>query len=190
MPRLLIIVGSTRPGRAGLPIAQWFAARAEAHGGFDVDVADLAELALPLMDEPNHPRLQRYEHAHTKAWSARVADADAIVIVTPEYNHSFTAPVKNALDYLHNEWKGKPVGVVSYGGVSAGTRAATALKAVLSALRMTVAGDVPIPFMSQFIDDDGVVQPNETMEAGADAVLDELLRLDASLRPLREPVAA
>jgi len=190
MPRLLIVVGSTRPGRAGLPISQWIAARAEAHGGFEVDVADLAEIDLPLLDEPAHPRLQRYEHEHTKAWSARVAAADAIVLVMPEYNHSFTAPVKNALDYLHHEWKHKPVGIVSYGGVSAGTRAATAIKPVLAALKLSVAGEVPIPFMSRFIGDDGVVQPNDAMNAGADAMLDELVRVEATLRPLRAPVSA
>lgn len=190
MPRLLIIVGSTRPGRAGLPTSQWIAARAEGDGRFDVDVADLAELSLPLMDEPSHPRLQQYEHDHTKSWSERVAAADAIVLVMPEYNHTFTAPVKNALDYLHNEWKHKPVGLVTYGGVSAGTRAATAIKPTLAALKLVVAGEVPIPFVRQFIDDDGVVQPNDAMNDGADAMLAELARLDAVLRPLREPVAA
>ncbi|MBB4661900.1 NADPH-dependent FMN reductase [Conexibacter arvalis] len=190
MPRLLIIVGSTRPGRVGLPVARWFGARAEAHGGFDVDVADLAELDLPLMDEPNHPRLQRYEHDHTKAWSARVAAADAVVLVMPEYNHTFTAPVKNALDYLHHEWQHKPIGIVSYGGVSAGTRAATAIKPVLAALKLTVAGELPIPFVARFVGDDGVVQANETMTDAADGLLDELVRVEATLRDLRHPVAA
>lgn len=188
MPRLLI-VASTRPGRVGLPVAQWLTARAEAHGGFELDVADLAELDLPLMDEPNHPRLQRYEHDHTKVWSARVTDADAVVFVMPEYNHSYTAPLKNAIDYLHNEWKHKPVGLVTYGGVSAGTRAATQLKPVLAALKMAVAGEVPIPFVSRFVDEDGVVQPNEAMNDGADAMLDELLRAESVQRAPREPVA-
>jgi NAD(P)H-dependent FMN reductase len=111
----MIVIASTRPGRVGLPIAEWFRDHAADHGGWELDVADLAELDLPLMDEPNHPRLQRYEHAHTIAWSERVAAADAFVIVMPEYNHSFTAPLKNALDYLHVEWQHKPVGLVSYG---------------------------------------------------------------------------
>jgi len=190
MPRLLIVVGSTRPGRVGLPVSEWFAARATAHGGFELDVADLAELDLPPMDESSHPRLRRYEHDHTKAWSARVDAADAIVLVMPEYNHSFTAPLKNALDYLHEEWRHKPVGIVSYGGVAAGGRAAAAIKPVLAALRMTLAGEVPIPFVAQFVDEDGVVQPSEAMNDGADAMLDELVRVERALRPLRAPVAA
>jgi NAD(P)H-dependent FMN reductase len=84
MSRLTIIIGSTRPGRAGMPIAMWFADRARLHGGFDVGVVDLAELNLPLMDEPDHPRLGRYVRQHTKRWSAIVDASDAFVMVTPE----------------------------------------------------------------------------------------------------------
>jgi NAD(P)H-dependent FMN reductase len=113
MPKLHVILASTRPGRAGEPIAEWFVARAKAHGAFEVELVDLAEVDLPFMDEPNHPRLRRYTHEHTKAWSARVDAADAFVFVTPEYNYGFTAPLKNAIDFLHFEWQHKPVGFVS-----------------------------------------------------------------------------
>ncbi len=189
MPRLSIIIGSTRPGRAGLPIADWFTDRARGHGGFEIDVVDLAELNLPMLDEPNHPRLRQYTHQHTKEWSARVAGADAFVIVTPEYNHGYSAAVKNAIDYLHHEWHYKPVGFVSYGGVAAGTRAMQQLKQVVTALRMLPLTDaVNIPFHTQFLDDDGRVQANEVMEQAADVMLDELLRLAEALRPLREAV--
>jgi NAD(P)H-dependent FMN reductase len=190
MPRLTIIIGSTRPGRAGLPIAEWFTDRARWHGGFDVHVADLAVLNLPLLDEPNHPRLGRYIHQHTKHWSAIVDVSDAFVIVTPEYNHGYPAPLKNAIDYLHNEWRDKPVGFVSYGGVSAGTRAVQQLKQVVTTLKMLpVVEAVSIPFHPQFIGADGRVQANEIMEQAADAMLDELMRVEGALRPLREPVA-
>ena len=189
MPRLSIIIGSTRPGRAGLPIADWFTDRARGHGGFEIDVVDLAELDLPMLDEPNHPRLRQYTHQHTKEWSARVAGADAFVIVTPEYNHGYSAAVKNAIDYLHHEWHYKPVGFVSYGGVAAGTRAMQQLKQVVTALRMLPLTDaVNIPFHTQFLDDDGRVQANEVMEQAADVMLDELLRVAEALRPLREAV--
>ena len=142
------------------------------------------------MDEPSHPRLRQYIHQHTKDWSAVVERADAFAFVTPEYNHGFTAPLKNAIDFLHNEWKYKPVGIVSYGGVAAGTRAAQLLKPVLVALKMTPLSEaVSIPFVAQFIDDDGVVRPNETMEQSADAMLGELLRVSEALRPLREQSA-
>lgn len=183
---LLVIVGSTRPGRAGLPISEWFVDQASRHDGVTVTVADLAELKLPLLDEPNHPRLRQYVNRHTKEWSAMVDAADAIVIVTPEYNHSYPAPVKNAIDYLHHEWQYKPVGFVSYGGVSAGTRAVAALRPVVSVLKMVpVAENVNIPFHPQFLND-GVVEPNETMNQAAAAMVDELVRVEAALRPLRE----
>lgn len=185
MPTLTVIIGSTRPGRAGLPIAEWFIDRARQHGGFDVEVADLAEIALPLLDEPNHPRLRQYTQEHTKEWSRRIERADAVVIVTPEYNYGYPATVKNALDYLHGEWKDKPVGFVSYGGVAAGTRAVQQLKQVVTTLRMVpVFESVSIPFHTQFIDAEGRIQANEVMEAAADAMLDELARLEGVLRPL------
>jgi NAD(P)H-dependent FMN reductase len=187
MPTLTVIIASTRPGRAGLPIAEWFVTRARANGAFHVEVADLAEIDLPLLDEPNHPRLRRYLHQHTKDWSETVDAADAFVIVTPEYNYGYPAAIKNAIDYLHEEWKYKPVGFVSYGGIAAGTRAVQQLKQVVTTLKMfPVFESVNIPFHTQFIDEEGQVQANEVMEQAADAMLDELLRTQAALGPLRE----
>ena len=186
MPVLTVVIASTRPGRAGLPIAQWFIERAQRHGGFEVRVEDLAVVQLPLMDEPNHPRLKRYEHEHTLEWSRRIEESDAFVFVTPEYNYGYTAPLKNAIDYLHNEWFYKPVGFVSYGGIAAGTRAVQQLKQVVTTLRMTpVFESVNIPFHAQFIDDDGRVQATEIMDQAADAMLTELLKVEEALRPLR-----
>jgi NAD(P)H-dependent FMN reductase len=189
-PRLTIVIGSTRPGRAGLPIARWFAQRAAAHGGFDVAMADLAEVNLPLLDEPDHPRLRRYRHQHTKRWSALVEASDAFVLVTPEYNYGYPAPLKNALDYLHEEWQHKPVGFVSYGGVAAGTRAVQQLKQVVTTLRMLpVVESVNIPFHPQFLDGAGGVTANEIMEQAVVAMLDELVRTESALRPLRGTLA-
>ena len=138
-PVLRIIIGSTRPGRVGPSVAAWITDRAIEHGGFDVQVTDLAELNLPFLDEPNHPRLRQYTHQHTKDWSALVDASDAFIFVTPEYNHGFNAVVKNAIDYLHGEWQHKPAGIVSYGGVAAGTRATQ----MLSAIGKDVRGSSP-----------------------------------------------
>ncbi len=191
MPKLIMIIASTRPGRVGKPVAEWFYSEAEAHGGFELEVADLAEIGLPFMDEPNHPRLHDYTHQHTKDWSARIDSADAFVFVTPEYNYGFSAPLKNAIDFLHYEWEYKPVGLVSYGGVSAGTRSAQMIKQVVTTLKMTpVFEAVSIPFVAQFLDDENRIQPNEVMEGAAKAMLNELVRLEAVLRPLREEVRA
>jgi NAD(P)H-dependent FMN reductase len=187
MARLQVMITSTRPGRVGLPVGRWFEQRARAHGGFgEVELADLLELALPFMDEPNHPRLRQYTHQHTKDWSARVEAADAFALVVPEYNYGMPATLKNAIDFLHAEWHYKPVGFVSYGGVSAGTRSVQMAKQVLTTLRMfTVAEAVSIPFVTQFIDDEGGVRANEVMEQAADAMLAELLRVSDALKVLR-----
>lgn len=185
-PRLIIILGSTRPGRIGLPVAQWLTNLAKDHGGFDVDLADLKEIDLPMMDEPNHPRLKKYQHEHTKAWSARVDAADAVVLVTPEYNGSYSAPLKNALDYLSLEWVRKPVGIVSYGGISAGSRAANGLRLITSVLGMVAClVNVSISMVSSHKQDDGTFAPPEATNAAAKGMLDELAKLDKVLKPLR-----
>jgi NAD(P)H-dependent FMN reductase len=185
-PTLMIVIASTRPGRIGLPVGEWFAAQARAHGGFDIDVADLAGIDLPFMDEPKHPRLREYTHQHTKDWSAEVEAADAFVFVHPEYNYGINAPLKNALDYLNAEWKYKPLGLVSYGGVSAGTRAAQMIKQVATTLGMFPLFEaVSIPFVAEFVGEGGAIVPNAVMEKAADAMLDELLRVSAAFRQLR-----
>ena len=191
MPQLQIIITSTRPGRVGLPVGRWFTDRARAHGGFKVDVLDLADIDLPFMDEPHHPRLRRYEHQHTRDWSATIDQADAFVIVLPEYNYGYTAPLKNAIDYLHHQWAYKPVGLVSYGGVAAGARAAQMIKQVLTTLKMMpVPEAVQIPFVAQFLDDDRAIRPNTVMEAASTAMLDELARWTDALASLREQARA
>lgn len=190
-PLLQVVVASTRPGRVGLPVAEWFRDRAVAHGAFDVELVDLAKVNLPFFDEPHHPRLRQYVHEHTRAWSATVERADAFVFVTPEYNYGFPAPLKNALDYLHHEWAYKPAGFVSYGGVAAGTRAVQMLKQVVTTLKMLpVTEAVAIPFISQLLDEEQRVRPNDVMTAAADTMLTELARLSATLQALRVPATA
>ncbi|HKI59225.1 MAG TPA: NAD(P)H-dependent oxidoreductase [Trueperaceae bacterium] len=190
-PTLHVIVASTRPGRVGLPVGRWFHRLASEHGGFEVEWVDLKEIDLPFLDEPQHPRLQRYQHRHTKEWSALVERADAFAFVMPEYNYGFNAPLKNAIDYLNLEWRYKPVGFVSYGGVSAGTRAVQMAKQVVSTLKMMPMFEaVSIPFVQQFLDDEKEIRANETMEQAAGAMLDELARWEEALRPMRRGGAA
>lgn len=174
-PLLQVIVASTRPRRVGRMVADYIVERLAEQGGFTLEVVDLAEVALPLLDEPNHPRLGRYEHAHTKAWSATVSRGDAYLLVMPEYNHSFTAPLKNALDYLNAEWHGKPVAVASYGGISGGTRAAAAITEVLVALGMVVSSvAVAIPSVQSHLADGrfvGYPQADHAIDATRSALL-------------------
>jgi NAD(P)H-dependent FMN reductase len=190
MPRLSVILGSTRPGRAGEPVATWFVDRVKAHGAFDVELVDLAELDLPLLDEPKHPRFHDYRHAHTKRWSQQVMSADAFVLVTSEYNFGYPAPLKNALDFVSKEWAYAPVGFVSYGGVAAGTRAVQQLKQVVGAMKMYPLFEaVSIPFIGKLVHDGVFDAPPESAQA-ASAMLDELVRVEEALRPLREGVRA
>lgn len=186
MLNLKIIIASTRPGRAGESIGAWFTGIAKNHPAFEVQNLDLKEINLPFLDEPSHPRLQKYEHQHTKDWSAKVASGDAYVIVTPEYNHGYPASLKNALDYLFVEWGNKPVGFVSYGGISGGTRSIQQLKQVITALQMVpVVEAVNIPFFAQYLDDEGVFQGTEAQEKGAAGMLDALAKWAENLKAFR-----
>lgn len=187
--RLMIVVGSVRPGRIGLPIAEWVRARADARG-IEVDFVDLVDLALPWLDEPEHPRLRKYTRPHTIAWSERVDAADAVLLVTPEYNHSFSPALKNAIDFLNREWWRKPVGFVSYGGVSGGTRGVVALAEVVATLGMVrVGANVEINFAGRSIAD-GVYSPGEKEAALLEKQLTELEQLAAPLAALRASGAA
>ena len=184
-PTLLVVICSTRPGRIGKPIGDWFTQQAVADGTFTVRVADLAEVALPFMDEPKHPRLHDYQHEHTKRWSATVRGADAVVWVTPEYNYSMVAPLKNALDYLAIEWAHLPTGFVSYGGVSGGLRSVEMAKSTMVALKMVPTGaTVAIPFAGQLIADGGFT-PYEATQSAVAPLLAELNTLHGALRDLR-----
>jgi NAD(P)H-dependent FMN reductase len=182
----MIVVGSVRPGRVGRPIAEWVRAEAEKTGRFEIDFVDLAELNLPFMDEPSHPILRNYTKQHTIDWSARVDAAEAFIFVTPEYNYSFSPALKNALDYLNKEWWRKPLGYVSYGGVSGGTRGVADLMTVTSALGLVrVGANVELNFGGKQVVD-GVFQPGEKESAIIVKELEELDNLAAFLAPARE----
>lgn len=188
-PVLEIVIASTRPGRAGAPIARWFCQRSLAHDAFDVELVDLAEVNLPLYDEPHQPISRNYQFDHTKKWSATISRADVFVIVMPEYNHSFNAALKNALDFLYHEWRDKPIGLVSYGGGAAGARAIEALKPVLASLGLVFAGELSIP-LAQFAPIEGAFAGNDFLETRARAMLDELAfvtRGSQTLRSQRPP---
>jgi NAD(P)H-dependent FMN reductase len=183
---LKIITVSTRPGRIGPTVTTWFQTVAEKHGGFKVGVIDLAEVNLPLFDEPHHPLMRQYEKDHTKAWSKAISSADAFVFVTPEYNY-FTPPtLVNALDYLSHEWNYKPAGLVSYGGISGGLRSAQAVKPLLTSLKIVPLPEgVAIPFVAQHLNDAKTTfQATETHKLAAAKLLDELQKWAVTLQPL------
>ena len=188
MPRLQIVIVSTRQGRKGPAVAAWFEQQARAHGAFDVEVVDLATVALPLMDEPEHPRLGKYQHAHTLAWSEIVTRGDAYVFVTPEYNYSTPPSLSNALDYLFNEWAYKPAAFISYGGISGGLRGVQATKLTFTALKLVpMVETVTIPMFGTRIDASGLFRSDDALDAAARSVLTELARWESALRVLRVP---
>lgn len=185
-PRLLVIIASVREGRVGKPVGDWFIDFARKHGAFEVECADLKKIDLPLMTEPNHPRMKAYTQEKTWAWS-RIADAaDAYVFVMPEYNFAATAPLINALDYLVEEWAYKPVGLVSYGGISGGLRAAQSIKPLITSLSMMpIKEGVTIQWVAKQVDDDGRFEPIDSHLSSGTAMLDALAAWSQALSPLR-----
>lgn len=176
MRRLTVILASTRPNSNGRPVMDWFIGLAAAHGAFDVDGIDLAEVALPFLDEPEQAATGRYQHAHTKAWSAMIERAEAIVWVMPMYNGGFGAAQKNAIDFLYAEWKGKPVGLLSYsGGASGGRPAVEMLIPVLERVGMELAHTSPaIARIDERIDETRRFLPAPEHEHDVRKMLDEL----------------
>lgn len=184
--KLNIVIGSTRPVRVSPTIGQWVQQAALEHARFDVEVTDLAAVNLPLLDETAHPRLREYEHEHTKRWSAIVDAADAFVFITPEYDYFPSAALVNAIQYLALEWNRKPAGMVSYGGISGGLRAAQILRQLLVNLNVhPLPQVVPIPNFPQFIGSDQVFRPNAPMSQGMTAMLDELWLWAQALHGMR-----
>lgn len=185
--KLHVIICSIRPGRVGPSVARWFADYAKQNSPFDVQLVDLAEVNLPLHDEPYHPASGRYEKEHTKAWSAMVNSADAYVFVTPEYNYGPPPGFINALNYLYKEWNYKPCGFVSYGGISGGMRAVQLEKQLVTTLKMMpMVEGVAIPLVMNLLDDDRAFRSNELFDKSADTMLAELLRWTKGLKAMRD----
>ena len=184
-PVLHTIVCSTRPGRIGSTVGAWAQAQAAAHGGFDAKLLELADFALPVFDEPEHPRFGRYQHEHTKRWSASVAGADAFVFVMPEYNYAPTPAWLNAMTYLVREWHYKPAAFVSYGAISGGMRGVQMAKQILTTFKMVpMLEGVVLPWVAQKVEAGRLNVPADT-DAAARAMLDELLRWARVLPALR-----
>ncbi|MGN6531584.1 MAG: NADPH-dependent FMN reductase [Ginsengibacter sp.] len=187
MYNLKVISSTVRPGRKGPIVAAWITEQAKQNGNFTVEYIDLGELKLPMMDEPNHPVMKNYLHEHTKKWSAKIDEADAFIFVTAEYDYNYPAPLRNALEYLSQEWNYKAAAIVSYGGVSAGTRASNALKADLSTFKMVpITESVNFPFFQQNINDENEFTATEVSRKAAANMLKQLVRWTKGLKAIRE----
>ena len=155
-PRIQVILGSTRQGRAGEQVARWFADLAAQRDDIDVELVDLRDWPLPFFDSPTSPKRELSDDPRVRAWSAKVAEADGYVLVTPEYNYGYPAVLKNALDHLYYEWNDKPVGFVGYGGMAGGIRAVQQLRQVVVELGLVQThAQVIIPKVFAAFDDAG-----------------------------------
>ncbi|WP_035857593.1 NADPH-dependent FMN reductase [Cryptosporangium arvum] len=187
--KLVIIVGSVREGRFGLRVAEWFRARAQEHGHFDVDVLDVADVELPRALPPDITVLTDVSTrpASLQALAARLAAADAFVVVTPEYNHSFPASLKHLIDWHFTEWQAKPIGFVSYGGHGGGLRAIEQLRLVFAELHAaTVRESVSFDRHWERFGADGVLVDADVPSAAAKALLDQLVWWGQALHDARE----
>ena len=176
MPRLSVVVASTRPQRIGPRVAQWVVDRVP--DDFETTVHDLRQLALPFLDEPGQPSDGHYVHEHTRRWSAAMRATDALVLVMPEYNRGYNAALKNAIDFLYAEWEGLPVGCVGYGWRGAHF-ARSALRQTLERLKMTVV-EAPGLAFEHTLTQQGEVTAGEEVEA-------ELAAMFAALREAARP---
>jgi NAD(P)H-dependent FMN reductase len=174
MPHLHVILGSTRQGRFGDRVSEWFMSIAADRPDATVELVDLRDWPLPFFDQPVPPMMGDYGDPLQQEWAAKVAEADGFVLVTPEYNHGYPAVLKNALDHLYAEWVGKSVGFVGYGGPGGGIRAVEQLRQVVIELGMIpTRAQVAIPGVYRAFQDGAPNDP--VLERTASGVLDEVL---------------
>jgi NAD(P)H-dependent FMN reductase len=188
MTRIGIILGSTRPNRNGEQVAKWVYDIASRRSDAEFELVDLRDYPLPHLDEPLPPSMGQYQNEHTRQWADKIASFDGFVIVTPEYNHSTSGVLKNAIDYLYAEWNNKAVGFVSYGGVG-GARAAEHLRLVAGELQMAdVRQQVALSLLTEF-ENFSVFKPGDYNLAALSTLLDQVVAWSNALAPLRQPAA-
>ncbi|HSW98280.1 MAG TPA: NAD(P)H-dependent oxidoreductase [Candidatus Saccharimonadales bacterium] len=187
MTNIMVIAGSVRPGRFNIQPATWITDIAKKHAGIDVTLVDLQELGLPFYDEPKPAMFGNYVHPHTKKWAEMVGKADGFIFVTPEYNHSYSPVLANALNFLNAEWNYKPVSFVSYGSAAGGARAVEHLRGIAGELRMFDLRDqLLLPNYWSSLDDKGNYKFTEQEAEQAGVVLTELSTWAKKMKVARE----
>ncbi|MGW3626811.1 NADPH-dependent FMN reductase [Streptomyces sp. NPDC000880] len=185
MTKIAIITGSTRPGRNNQAVAEWVYNIAAKRQDAEFELVEIAEFGLPLFDESIPPSLAQYANEHTKAWAAKVATFDGFVFVTPEYNHSTSGALKNAIDFLHAEWNNKAAGLVGYGSVG-GARAIEHLRGIMAELQVaTVRNTVMLSLFTDF-ENFSDFKPAAFQEETVNPMLDQVIAWSNALKPLRD----
>jgi NAD(P)H-dependent FMN reductase len=186
LPRVAIIVGSTRPGRLGESVARWVFDIASRREDAAFELVDLAQYPLPHLDEPIPPSVGRYAQEHTKAWATKIASFDAYVFVTPEYNHSTSGALKNAIDFLYAEWNNKAAGFVGY-GATGGVRAVEHLRLVLAELQVATVRAQGALYLATDFENYRTLHPDPSRERAVVTMLDQLIAWGRALRTVRFP---
>lgn len=184
-PTIAVILGSIREGRAGEKVAKWFMEALKENVHAHLELVDLREYPLPLFADATPPSMRQGLHpnADVQKWLEKIAAADGFVIITPEYNHGYPGPLKNAIDYAYAEWNGKPVGFVSYGGLAAGSRAVEQLREVVVELQMIpVREQVMIPLVWQAFDSSGMPEHADSLAKTANDMVAKVAELAGKLK--------
>jgi NAD(P)H-dependent FMN reductase len=184
-----IILGSTRPGRNGEPVARWVYDIASKRDDAEIELVDIKDYNLPHLDEPMPPSMGQYTQPHTHAWAEKIASFDGFVFVTPEYNHSTSGALKNAIDFLFAEWNNKAAGFVSYGSVG-GARAAEHLRLMMGELKVAdVRNQVTLSLMTDF-ENFTTFAPAAYHTDNLNTLLDQVVEWSAALAPIRAKQSA
>jgi len=183
--RIAVIVGSTRPGRHAEAVAKWVCDIASRRTDAAYELVDIQDYGLPLLDEPVPPSLGKYSKDHTRRWAAKIAEFDAFVFVTPEYNHGPSGALKNAIDFLYREWNNKAAGFVSYGGAG-GARAVEQLRLIMAELQIAdVRAQVLLSLATDF-ENYSVFRPHVRHEKTLGTVLDQVTAWGTAMKTLRD----
>ncbi len=187
MVNIKIVAGSTRPDRFNIQPATWIYNLAKARTDIHAELLDLIEINLPLLDEAAPPSLGKYTHEYTKKWSVAVKEADGFIFVTPEYNHSTSAALKNAIDYLFEEWNYKPVSFVSYGSLAGGSRAVEHLRGIAAEIKMyDLREQIMLPNYWEHLNDKGQYTFTDQQAKSAQAMLESLVFWAIRMKEARE----
>lgn len=179
-----IIVGSTRPGRNTIAVAEWVKGIADQRGDVRFELVDLAEYDLPLLDEPVPPAYGQYSKPHTLKWAKKVSEFDGFVFVTPEYNHSMPAALKNAIDFVYGEWNNKAAGFVSLGS-NGGSRAVEQLRQIMAEVQIAdVRAQVLLSLFTDF-ENFSTFKPDPRHEESVNAMLNQVIAWSGALKTLR-----
>ncbi|MDO8498138.1 MAG: NAD(P)H-dependent oxidoreductase [bacterium] len=191
MITIKILTGSTRPDRFNVQPVAWITSIAKKRKTIKTELVDLEKLQLPFLDEPMAPMMHKYSKEHTKHLSKIINDADGFIFVTPEYNHSYSAVLKNAIDYLFYEWNCKPVSFIGYGSIAGGSRGIEHLRGVAAELKMyDLRETILLPNYWENTDKDGTYHFNEQHEKAASDMLDSLIFWAERMKEARKLINA